>query len=241
MSFKISIIVPFFDEEQNVGPVVSEIRSAYPDAELICVDDGSRDRTFDCLAQQSGVRVHRLPRHLGQSAAIYAGLKLATGDVCVLLDGDGQSDVGDIKALLRYFPEYDLVNGCRAGRQDAGSRIVASRVANLLRNAWIGDGMRDTGGTPKAMKRECVDHLVPFDGLHRFIPALLRQAGFRIIEVPVAHRRRLFGVTKYTNWGRALRGAWDLIGVRWLLSRKFGARDLDLPPTTGDDESRQKP
>lgn len=232
---KISIIVPFYDEERNVVPVLGEVRNAYPDAEVIAVDDGSGDQTFDILCQQAGVRVHRLPRHLGQSAAIYAGLQLATGDVCVLLDGDGQTDVGDIKALLEYFPDYDMVNGCRAGRQDTRSRIIVSRIANALRNAFTGDGMRDTGGTPKAMKRECVEHLVPFDGLHRFIPALLRQAGYRIIEVPVSHRRRLYGETKYTNWARALRGAWDLVGVRWLLSRTYGPRDLDLPPRSRDD------
>jgi dolichol-phosphate mannosyltransferase len=235
---KISIIVPFYDEARNVVPVLNEIRRCYPDAEVIAVDDGSRDETFSLLSQHANIRVHRLPRHLGQSAAIYSGLRLATGDICVLIDGDGQSDVGDIKTLLEYFPEYDLVNGCRAARQDVPSRVLASRAANAVRNAFTRDGMRDTGGTPKAMKRECVDHLVPFDGLHRFIPALLRRAGFRIIEVPVSHRRRLFGETKYTNWGRALRGAWDLIGVRWLLGRSYAARDLGLPSSREDREGR---
>jgi dolichol-phosphate mannosyltransferase len=138
-----------------------------------------------------------------------------------MMDGDGQSSAADIKVLLEYIPEYDFVNGCRAKRRDTISRRWASRIANKLRSGMTGDGMRDTGGTPKVMKRECVDHLVPFDGLHRFIPALLVRAGFRCIEVPVAHRERLHGTTNYTNWGRGLRGAWDLIGVRWLLGRKL--------------------
>ena len=225
---KVSIVIPFHDEEENVGPVLDEVRQAHPDAEVIAVDDHSGDRTPEVLSRQAAVRVIRLPRRLGQSAAVYRGLVEATGDVCVMMDGDGQTSVSDIERLLAYIPEYDFVNGRRAERQDSPARLIASRLANWLRNVFTRDGMKDTGGSPKIMKRECVDYLIPFDGMHRFIPALLVAAGFRSIEVPVAHRERLHGNTHYTNWARGLRGAWDLIGVRWLLGRRIDAALLGV-------------
>jgi dolichol-phosphate mannosyltransferase len=221
---RISIVIPFYNEAENVAPVIAELQQQHPDAEIVAVDDGSSDDTFDRLSRLAGVRALRLPDNRGQSAAVYHGLRSATGEVCVLIDGDGQSSVSDIKTLLDFIPQYDMVNGCRAGRrQDPVGRVIASRIANRLRSAFTGDGMRDTCGTPKAMKRECVDYLVPFDGMHRFIPALLISSGFRVIEVPVSHRPRLHGRTKHTTTGRALRGVWDLIGVRWLLGRTFQA------------------
>lgn len=226
---KLSIVVPFYNEEKNVAPVLSELQRCHPNAEIIGVDDGSSDGTFDALTALDGVQAHRLPRHMGQSAAIYAGLLRCTGEVCVLMDGDGQSDAADIKLLLGYLPEYDLVNGSRAERRlDPKQRRIASWIANSLRSLFTRDGIRDTGGTPKVMKRECVGHLVPFDGLHRFIPALLKNAGFRVVEVPVSHRPRLHGQTKYTIVSRGLRGAWDLVGVSWLLNRKLDASALGL-------------
>ncbi len=224
---RVSIIVPFYNEAENVTPAIEELQLCHPDAEIIAVDDGSTDETPHRLALHEGVRVIRLPHNMGQSAAIYRGLKSATGEVCVLIDGDGQSSVSDIKMLLEYFPAYDFVNGCREGsRRDPIARVLASRLANRVRHWFTRDGMRDTGGTPKAMKRSCVDHLIPFQGLHRFIPAILKHAGFRVIEVPVSHRARLHGRTKYTNAGRALRGIRDLIGVRWLLARALGGDAL---------------
>ncbi len=225
---KLSIIIPFHDEEENVVPVLSEVRRAQPGAEIIAVDDCSTDRTLGILEEQVGIRVLRLPRQMGQSAATYAGLIRATGDVCILMDGDGQSDPGDIKRLLEYMPQYDLVNGMRSERRDSLARRLASRVANATRVWFTRDGMRDTSGTPKALKRESVDHLVPFDALHRFIPAILKRAGFEVIEVPVAHRQRLHGGSKYTNMGRAMRGVWDLIGVHWLLARKLDVAELGV-------------
>lgn len=239
---KLSVVIPFYNEEQNVVPVVSEIRRFYPEAQVIAVDDCSTDGTYEVLCRQPDVLVDQLPRHLGQSAAIYRGLTRVTGEVCVLMDGDGQSNAADIKLLLEHFPEYDFVNGCRVKRSDKLSRVLASKIANSVRNLFTRDGMRDTGGTPKALKRECIPHLIPFDGLHRFIPALLRNAGFHVLEIPVSHRERIHGQTKYTNAGRAVRGAWDLIGVSWLLRRRISAGDLGLDPTPrggSKDEGRQ--
>ncbi len=234
---KLSIVIPFHDEEENVVPVLNEIRRCHPEAEIIAVDDHSTDRTSEILGGQSGVRLCRLPRRLGQSAAVYGGLVRATGDVCVIMDGDGQSSAADIKRLLEFFPEYDLVIGCRVERCDSMARVVVSRIANRLRRGFTRDGVTDSGGTPKAMKRECVEHLIPFDGLHRFIPALLSRAGFRVIEVPVSHRRRLHGRTKYGTWGRAWRGVWDLLGVSWLLRRRIDPRIVGADAGAPDRQS----
>ena len=233
---KISIVIPFFDEERNVLPLLSEIRRHHPEAEIVAVDDCSRDGTFDLLRTQPAVRAHRLDRHLGQSAAVYAGLRLATGDVCVILDGDGQSSVADVKSLLAQLPEYDFVNGYRVHRRDSINHILASRVANAVRLLFMRDGMRDSGCTPKAIKRECIEHIAPFDGLHRFIPALLMDAGFRGIEIPVSHHARLHGRTHYTTWARALLGVWDLVGVRWWMSRRLDVGALGLDRATSPDE-----
>ena len=190
---KLSVVIPFFDEETNVGPVLRELRRIHPEAEIIAVDDGSGDGTYEVLSalrDEAGLVVHRLPRHLGQSAAIYAGLCRAQGDYVVLMDGDGQSDPSDIKRLLAELPAHDLVNGRREVRSDTAARRVASRVANAVRAGWLRDGMRDTCGTPKAMKRECVEHLVPFDGMHRYIPAQLAAAGFGCQQLRL-HQRDL--------------------------------------------------
>jgi dolichol-phosphate mannosyltransferase len=150
------------------------------------------------------------------------------------MDGDGQCKAADIKRLVEHFPEYDFVNGFRESRRDGLCRAVASRVGNSARNAILRDGVKDTCGTPKAMKRECVAYLVPFDGLHRFIPAFLQRAGFRTLEVPVSHRERLHGATKYISRRRALRGVWDLIGVSWLLRRKIDPDALGIPMADSD-------
>jgi dolichol-phosphate mannosyltransferase len=233
---KLSFVVPFHNEAPSVLGVLAEIRRHHPHDEIIAVDDCSSDETFALIGTQADVRAHRLSRHLGQSAAVYAGLRLASGDVCVILDGDGQSSVADVKALIAHLPEYDFVCGYRAQRSDTAHRILASRIANLVRRIFTGDDMRDAGCTPKVMKRECVDHLVPFDGMHRFLPALLCAAGMRGIEVPVSHHARMHGRTHYTSSGRALRGVVDLVGVRWWMSRRLDldALGLDAASETGD-------
>jgi dolichol-phosphate mannosyltransferase len=150
------------------------------------------------------------------------------------MDGDGLCSVEDITRLVEHFPRYDFVNGRRIERMDSRSRRFASRIANGLRSLVLGDGMQDTGGTPKAMKRECVAYLVPFDGMHRFIPAMLRRAGFKLLEIPVSHRERKHGRSKYGNWERGLRGAWDLVGVSWLLRRRFTPGELESSGGDGD-------
>ncbi len=217
---RLSVIIPFLNEEANVSNVLREVRAVCPDAEILAVDDGSTDGTRARLAATPGVVVVALARTCGQSAALYAGLVRAQGDICVMLDGDGQNDPADIPALLAALDRADAVCGFRLGRCDGWRRRLGSTVANAIRQAWLHDGVRDTCCSLKALRREQVRFLVPFDGMHRYIPAMLQNAGLTVAEVPVRHRPRRHGVSKYTLTGRALRGLRDLLGVRWLLTRR---------------------
>jgi dolichol-phosphate mannosyltransferase len=217
----ISVIIPFYNEEECAASVLEEIRGVLPDSEIVAVDDGSSDGTADCIARVAGVRLLRNEVNLGQSAALYHGLLASTGDICVMLDGDGQNDPADIPGLIPLLEKSDVVCGYRANRQDTLNRRIASRVANGIRRFFLHDGIRDTGCSLKLIKREHVRFLVPFNGLHRFMPALLKQAGLTIAEAPVNHRPRLRGVSKYTIGGRALRGISDLFGVAWLMKRQI--------------------
>jgi dolichol-phosphate mannosyltransferase len=153
---------------------------------------------------------------------MYAGLQAARGAICVLIDGDLQNDANDIPRLLAEIDRgADLVCGYRAQRKDTLVKRITSRIANFVRSRFTKDGVRDTGCTLKAMRRECIGALVPFKGMHRFIPALVKGAGFRLVEVPVNHRARKFGQSKYGLGNRALRATMDMFGVRWLLSRQL--------------------
>nr|MBA2585861.1 glycosyltransferase family 2 protein [Chthoniobacterales bacterium] len=196
----VSVVVPLYNEEENVALLQTEVADALTevDYELIFVDDGSTDRTVVNIGAHPSVRVIRFVQNAGQSAAIYAGLQAARGKTAVLLDGDLQNDPRDIpKLLAKIEGGADLVCGYRARRKDTLFKRLMSRVANFIRSRFTKDGVRDTGCTLKAMRRECIDALVPFKGMHRFIPALIKGAGFRLVEIPVNHRPRKFGVSKY--------------------------------------------
>ncbi|MGB0459548.1 MAG: glycosyltransferase family 2 protein [Opitutales bacterium] len=217
----ISIVIPFYNEEETVVSVLEEVVQTNPGAEIIAVNDGSGDRTAELMQSVAGVRALNAPENRGQSAALYAGLKQATGEVCVMMDGDGQNDPADIPALVAALTEgIGMVCGYRAVRKDTASRRWASKIANRIRVTFINDGIRDTGCSLKCFHREAVDHLVPFNGMHRYMAAFMKRAGLTIAEIPVNHRSRHAGTSKYTNWDRALRGIYDLFGVSWLLRRK---------------------
>jgi dolichol-phosphate mannosyltransferase len=218
---KVSIIIPFYNEEENVGPVLEETRRMNPEAEIIAISDGSNDRTEAMIRERPDVRLICFERHLGQSAALYAGLKSAQGEICVMMDGDGQSDPADIPNLVSLLDRADLVCGYRRNRQDTWSRRGSARIANFIRRLILRDHVRDTGCTLKAMKKADVRLLLPFNGLHRYFPVFFNHAGLRIIEAPVNHRPRKYGKSKYATWERATRGLYDLIGVRWLMARQI--------------------
>ena len=220
----VSVVVPVFNEEENVAILQSELAAALSglDYEIIFVDDGSSDRTVERIAPGPGIRVLRFEKNAGQSAALHAGLQSARGRTAVLIDGDLQNDPADIPRLLAEIERgADLVCGYRAQRKDTMVKRITSRVANFIRSRFTKDGVRDTGCTLKAMRRECIGALLPFKGMHRFIPALVKGAGYRLVEIPVNHRPRRFGESKYGLGNRAIRATVDMFGVRWLLSRRL--------------------
>jgi dolichol-phosphate mannosyltransferase len=224
MTPQVSIIIPVYNEEGNVAQLQTELEMALKETshELLFVDDGSQDRTIERIKSAPNVRIIEFEMNTGQSAAIYAGLAAASGKILVLIDGDLQNDPSDIPRLLAEIDRgADLVCGYRLKRQDNWFKRVQSRIANRVRSRFVKDGVRDTGCTLKAMRQECREALIPFQGMHRFIPALIKGLGYRITEIPVNHRPRLHGSSKYTFSNRALRATIDMFGVRWLLSRQI--------------------
>jgi dolichol-phosphate mannosyltransferase len=223
----LSIVVPLYNEEDNVAPLQAEIAKALTgiDYELVLVDDGSSDGTVSRIDRAPNVRVLEFVKNSGQSAAMYAGIHAAKGEIIAFLDGDLQNDPADIPKLVAEIDKgADLACGYRAKRKDTTFKRLQSRIANNVRSRFVGDGVRDTGCTLKAMRRECREALIPFTGMHRFIPALIKAMDYKIVELPVNHRPRQYGVSKYGFGNRALRATRDMFGVRWLNSRRFKIR-----------------
>lgn len=224
----VSVVVPFYNEEENVPHVaerVAEVFASLPgyDHECVFVNDGSSDGTRAALDKLAAADPHVRPIHFlknaGQSAAVYAGLNRARGEYLLTIDGDLQNDPCDFPRFLELLQEYDCVCGYRASRQDTWVRLVSSKVANFVRNLFLGDGIRDSGCGSKGFRRVCVKHFPPFNGLHRFMAVFIRKAGLTLVECPVTHHARQFGVSKYGIGNRLWRGILDLIGVRWLRKR----------------------
>jgi glycosyltransferase involved in cell wall biosynthesis len=223
----LSVVIPLFNEEDNIATLQKELDAALNgiEHEIVFVDDGSKDQTLARVERRPGVRVVEFEKNTGQSAAMYAGIHAAKGDVIALLDGDLQNDPADIPRLLAEIEKgADLVCGYRATRKDTFSKRLTSRIANFVRSRFTKDGVRDTGCTLKAMRRECREALVPFYGMHRFIPALVKGMGYRLVEIPVNHRPRVAGVSKYGFGNRAWKATMDMFAVRWMLSRQIKIR-----------------
>ena len=227
---KLSVVVPVYNEEGNVAPLVGEIVAAlrgHADFEIVYVDDLSRDGTLEALRKlKAEVPELRVVRHLsnsGQSAAVRTGVKAARGAWIATLDGDGQNDPADIPKLLaergKSDPGVKLFAGWRVNRQDSGSKRWASKWANAIRSRMLHDSTPDTGCGIKLFEREAFLDLPWFDHMHRYLPALMQRAGWKTVSVPVNHRHRASGVSKYNNLNRALVGIRDLRGVAWLIAR----------------------
>lgn len=234
---EVSLIIPLFNEEECVVSTIAEAVSVLEDVglefEIVAVNDGSRDGTADLLAQlvrkHARLRVFSLEPNSGQSAAFGVGMQKARGRVIVLMDGDGQNDPRDIAALLNALEGFDAVCGFRAHRKDTWRKRVGSRLANAVRDGILHDGVIDTGCSLKAIRSDFARDLpMTLKGMHRFLPALLQMRGARIKQVPVNHRPRHAGKSKYTNFGRLMVTIGDLRAVRWMQKRhrQFEMREL---------------
>ena len=227
MSQLISVVVPVKNEAPNVAPLIAEIRAALAAIphEIVYVDDGSDDATPDVLtaaAEAAPLTRRRHATSCGQSAAVVTGVRAASGMWIATLDGDGQNDPADIPALLARAQQegpWVLLAGHRTRRQDSWVKRASSRFANRLRAAILGDATPDTGCGLKLFRREDFLQLPAFDHMHRYLPALFIRAGGRVISLPVNHRPRLAGRSKYGTLDRALVGIVDLAGVWWLQQR----------------------
>ncbi|MGB0682125.1 MAG: glycosyltransferase family 2 protein [Magnetovibrionaceae bacterium] len=242
---RLSVVVPVKDEIDNVGPLISEICAALRGLvgfEIVYVDDGSSDGTTEklqALTQEvPELRVYRHRVCCGQSAAIWTGVKRARGQLIATLDGDGQNDPADIPKLLeRYDAEGGgdalLIAGWRTTRKDTSIRRFSSKLANGIRSGLLRDATPDTGCGLKVYSREAFLTLPRFDHMHRFMPALMMRLGGRVISVPVNHRPRERGTSKYGVWNRLWVGIVDLFGVSWLIARGSKPQVEDIPGPDG--------
>lgn len=229
---RLSVVVPAFNEETNIEPLVQELiphlEGFGEPFEILLIDDGSTDRSLDVARdlarREPRLRVLALEERSGQSAAFDAGFKAARGEWIVTMDADLQNDPADIPRLLEAIPGWDAVVGWRRKRCDNWVRRVSSRVSNAVRNRLSGDSILDTGCSLKLFRREALTTLKMYNGMHRFLPTLMRFEGFRVCEIPVNHRPRLRGRSKYNIRNRAFRAFVDLLAVRWMRSRRLHYR-----------------
>ena len=222
----LSIVVPAYNEEDNLDALYGSVFETFGGDrhwELILVDDGSEDRTAKVIGELAGkdprVRGVSLSPNSGQTTAIRVGLARARGSLIATMDADLQNDPADLPAMIDALGPNDAVVGYRTVRPDSPWRRLSSRVANSVRNRVTGDFVRDTGCSLKVFRAEAVRALPLVEGMHRFLPTLLRLHGYQVVEHPVSHRPRLAGRSKYGSLDRALPASVDLMGVRWLASR----------------------
>lgn len=227
----LSVVIPIKDERDNLVPLTQQLlkvlsardESCSAPFEIIYIDDGSTDGSGPLLdhlaAEQAEVSVLHFDRNYGQTSAFDAGFRRAQGELVVTMDGDLQFDPADIAKLLPLARQYDLVCGWRKDRHDSLTRKLSSRIAYQVRNAITRDGIHDTGCSLKVFRRAVVERMPPFEGMHRFFPALAQMYGFTVTEVPVAHFPRIHGRSKYGLGNRLFRGLYDLAAVRWMKSR----------------------
>lgn len=227
MNPKYSVVIPLKDEEDNIEKLIQELEPVMMTLgqqwELICVDDGSTDQTPSKLEALSKTKPYlktiTFKKNYGQSSAFDAGFRHSRGEFVITLDGDLQNDPRDIPKLLHSIKGYDLVCGSRTNRKDPWSKKIISYFANMVRSRLCQDHISDTGCSLKIYRRSCLEHIKLFDGMHRFLPALFINEGFKITEVPVNHRPRVSGKTKYNMINRSLNTISDMLAVRWMRKR----------------------
>ncbi len=224
---EISVVVPVYNEEGNLPLLIPKLKKVLQSLgsswEMIFVDDGSVDGSPKILnesaAQVPSLRVLRLKENRGLSTALVAGMREARGKKIVTLDSDLQNDPADIPKLLGYLDRYDMATGWRQKREDSWLKRISSAIGNGVRNGLTGETIQDSACTLRAFKRECVQAIPVFNGMHRFLSTLVKMEGYRIIEVPVSHHPRKFGKSKYNIRNRMIRSFVDLLAVRWMRHR----------------------
>jgi len=235
---RLSVVVPVFDEEDSLEPLHRELDAALAGlpggVEFVLVDDGSRDRSLEVMrglaAQDERVRVIALEANHGQSAAFEAGFAAARGELIATLDADLQNDPADIPRMMEHLDQADVVNGVRAERQDDWVRKLSSKIANGFRNRMTDESVSDVGCSLRVMRASYAKRVKLFRGMHRFLPTLLRLEGARLTEVPVAHRSRRHGESKYGIGNRLFVGLVDVFAVRWMQRRHEAWQARELGP-----------
>ncbi len=227
-----SLVVPVYNERDNLQPLLDAalpvMKEHFAAFEILFVDDGSSDGSAEILdgfaAADPAVRVLHFEANRGQSAAFDAGFRHARGAVVITVDADLQNDPADIGAMLPHLEQVDAVVGIRQKRQDTWWKKVSSRFANGVRNRLTREDIQDTGCPLKVFRAEAIKSVRMFDGMHRFLPTLLKMEGYSVIQVPVHHFPRHAGTSKYGTWDRAFRGLRDALAVRWMQDRHLNWR-----------------
>lgn len=239
---KYSVVIPLKNEEGNIGELLRELAPVMEGLkqpwEVLCIDDGSTDGTLEQLhflqKDQPSLRIVAFQRNYGQSSAFDAGFRLAHGEFVITLDGDRQNDPRDIPRLVQAAEKADLVCGYREKRNDPWHKRITSILANAIRSRFCGDGVRDTGCSLKIYRRDCLQKIKMYHGMHRFLPALFKHEGFTIVELPVNHRERVAGKTKYNFLNRSFNTLSDMWAVRWMGKRQLRYQIRSQEPSLND-------
>jgi len=226
---EISAVVPLFNEEESLPILIPELVKVFNSLgspyEIIFVDDGSTDRSrkilMGMISQFPSLRMIGFKENKGLSTALIAGMREARGGKIVTLDADLQNDPADVPRLLKYLDRYDMATGWRQRREDSWLKKISSKIANTVRNRLSHENIRDSACTLRVFKRECIQDIPKFNGMHRFLPTLVKREGYRVIEVPVSHQPRRFGKSKFNVRNRMWRSFIDLLAVRWMESRQL--------------------
>lgn len=226
---RISVVAPIYNEKDNIKRFIDKVEEAvkkgFESYEIVLVDDGSTDGSHEILDEEAKKNGHLKVLHFtennGQTSALDAGFKHCTGDLVLMMDSDLQTDPNDLYLLLGYLDNYDMVNGRRETREDGFMRKLSSVIGNTVRNFITNDDIKDTGCPLKLFKKKVVESFYLFEGMHRFLPTLAKINGFKVVEVPVRHYDREFGVSKYGVFNRLFKGLKDAFAVRWMKTRKL--------------------
>ncbi len=229
---KISVVIPVYNEENNLKPLTEELvgvldRLGTP-YEILFIDDGSVDASPRMLkelaAANDRVRVLTFENNCGQTAAFDAGFRHAAGDVIVTLDADLQNDPNDIPKLLEKIGRFDMVCGWRWQRRDSLGKRISSKIANAVRRKFLDDRFNDVGCSLKAYRKQCLERIKFFNGMHRFLPILFEMEGFKVLEIKVNHRQRKFDQSKYNMWNRVFKSYRDMKTVGWMQKNRLNYR-----------------